>query len=198
MIKPIALALLLSWAAVGPAQAQYKLIPQSQPVVINGSALRVTPTISWNKLSVRAGKRAETWTLDGTALNDITFFTGIPDGKPMIREVNRTERPLPRFSKTMLPPDVAQLFEATYRIVLGTPRFTLDSIEPTPFAGHPGFRFTYSFALQGEEVRRKGEVNGAIINGLLYMISFEAPVIHYFGRDMPAYRSIVGSAFVAG
>jgi hypothetical protein len=179
-----------------PAFAQYKLIPEYRPIIVNKSALQVTPSVNWNRLSQRAGKRAETWTLDGTALNDMTFFTGIPDGKPLVTDSNKTERPLPRFSATMLPPDVAQLFEGTYRVVLGTPVMKIETSEPAQFAGYPGFRFTYSFALQGEEVRRKGEASGAIIGGLLYMISFEAPAIHYFKRDLPSYRAIVASAKV--
>ncbi len=179
-----------------PAFAQYKLIPENRAVIVNKSALQVTPSTAWNKLYQRAGKRAETWTLDGSALNDVTFFTGIPDGKTLVTDSNKTERPLPRFSATMLPPDIAQLFEGTYRIALGTPVMKIDSTEPATFAGYPGFRFTYSFALQGEEVRRKGEATGAVIGGLLYLISFEAPVIHYFKRDLPAYRAIVASAKV--
>jgi len=94
----------------------------------------------------------------------------------------------------MLVPDIAQLFEASYRISNKTPIFSIDSIEPASFAGVPGFRFAYSFVVQGEEVRRKGEASGAISGGRLYMISYEAPVIHYFDRHVEAYHAIVKSA----
>ncbi len=195
-MKLIIMVFALLLGMISPALAQYKLIPQNQPVIINKSALQVTPGTAWNKLYQRAGKRAETWTLDGTALNDVTFFTGIPDGKPLITDSDKRDRPLPRFSATMLAPDIAQFFEQTYRIALGTPRMSVDSIEPATFAGATGFRFTYSFALQGEEVRRKGEATGAVVGGLLYLISYEAPALHYFKRDVAAYRAIVASAQV--
>jgi hypothetical protein len=196
-MRVLIIAFCVLFGLTSPALAQYKLIPQNQPVIINHSPLQVTPGIAWNKLYQRAGKRVETWTLDGTALNDVSFFTAIPDGKPLITDSEKATRPLPRFSATMLAPDIAQFFEQTYRIVLGTPRMSVESIEPATFAGNPGFRFTYAFALQGEEVRRKGEVNGAVVNGLLYLVSFEAPAIHYFKRDVAAYRAIVASAQIA-
>jgi hypothetical protein len=104
---------------------------------------------------------------------------------------------LPRFSATMLAPDIAQLFEGSYRIANRTALMSIDAIEPASFAGQQGFRFTYSYTIQDEEVQRKGEAQGAIIGGKLYMITFEAPRIHYFDRDLEAFRQIAGSAIVA-
>ena len=49
---------------------------------------------------------------------------------------------------------------------------------------------------QGEEVRRNGEATGAIVGGKLYLVSFEAPVIHYFDRDIANYRKLVETAKV--
>jgi hypothetical protein len=190
-------ALSLLTASISPVQAQYRLIPSSVPVIINSSALQVTPSTAWNRVAVKAGKRTETWTLDGTGLNDVTFYAGIKPGTTIVADRERTTRPLPRFSKTMLPPDIGQLFERTYRIALHTSRMSIDSMEPTRFAGQDGFRFTFTFTREQEVVRRRGEVNGAIVEGQLYLISFEAPTIHYFNRDMPAYRAIVASAVVA-
>ncbi len=88
----------------------------------------------------------------------------------------------------MLAPDIAQLFESSYRVSVGTSLMSIDPIEPAVFAGQPGFRFAYSFVVQGEEVRRKGEATGAVIGGKLYLITFEAPVIHYF--DTQRWRAI--------
>jgi hypothetical protein len=43
-------------------------------------------------------------------------------------------------------------------------------------------------------VRRKGAALGTITDGKLYMISYEAPVIHYFDAHIGAYQAIVKSA----
>ena len=180
--------------AVAPAYAGFKLMPANQPVFVAASGLNVTPAEDWNRLGKRDGANAESWTLDGMSLNDLTFYGGVPHGATLFREVNKTERPLPRFQSSMLLPDIAQLFENSYRIARNTSLFSIDAIEPGSFAGHDGFRFTYSFAVQGEEVKRKGEAVGAIVGQKLYMISYETPVIHYFDRDLEAFRRLAATA----
>lgn len=177
-----------------PAMAGFKLMPAGQSQLIRKSALSVTPGVAWNRLGARLGRNAEAWTLDGHSLNDLIFYTAIPAGQTLFREVDKKNKPLPKFDAKMLAPDVAALFESSYRIAGSTSLFSIDSIEPATFAGKPGFRFTYSFTVQDEEVRRAGEATGAIVNGQLYMITFEAPKIHYFDRNVADYRAVVASA----
>lgn len=176
------------------AQAGYKLVPTGKPAAVAKSGLTVTTDRDWNRLGSRIGRNAESWTLDGLQLNDLTFYGGIENDKTLFREVDKMNRPLPRFSSSMLLPDIAQLFEGSYRVAVGTSLISIDSIEPAIFGGSQGFRFTYSFTVQGEEVRRLGEARGAIVGGKLYMMTFEAPVIHYFDRDVTAFRAIADSA----
>lgn len=185
-------ALALGMAA--PAWAGFSLMMPNQTVPIGKSILKVTPDIQWNRLGRRIGRNAESWTLDGLTLNDITFYGGIESGKPLFREVDKINRPLPQFSATMLAPDVTQLFEGSYRIANDTSLMTIDAIEPARFAGRDGFRFTYSFILQRDEVKRKGEAIGALVDGKLYMITFEAPEIFYFSRDVEHFRVIAATA----
>lgn len=190
------LAAAMTVALAAPLQAG-RLKPAGTPVTVAKSTLTVTPDQAWNK-GARPGRLSEAWTLDGLSINELTFYGGILDNTTLFREVNKTEKPLPRFSKTMLAPDVAQLFESSYRVALSTSLMTIDSIEPATFAGNQGFKFTYSFAVQ-DEVKRKGEARGAIIGGKLYMITYEAPRIHYFDRDLASFQKIADSArFPAG
>jgi len=179
--------------AASPAAASYRLVPVGKEVQVARSNLGFTPDREWNRLLSRVGRNAESW-LDGLTLNDVTFYGGIADNQTLFKEVNKTEKPLPRFSKTMLVPDVASLFEGSYRIANDTSLFSIDSIEPGTFAGKPGFHFTYSFTIQSDEVRRKGEAYAAIVEGRLYMATFEAPAIHYFERDVEAFRKLVATA----
>jgi hypothetical protein len=183
-------------AMSAPAVAGYKLIPANKPVAVTKGTIKVTPPNAWNRLTLRPGRYAESWTLDGLMLNDITFYGGIGNDTTLFREVDKKSRPLPHFSSTMLVPDIAQLFEATYRVAVGTSLMSIDSIEPGIFSGTPGFRFAYSFTVQSEEVMRKGEATGAVIDGKLYMISYEAPAIHYYPKSIEAYRALVASASV--
>jgi hypothetical protein len=196
MRKLILCAALLATSA--PAIAGYKLIPPNKPVAVAKGAIRVTPANAWNRLTSRPGRYAESWTLDGLTLNDITFYGGIGNDTTLFRELDKKNRPLPRFSSTMLLPDIAQLFEASYRVAVDTSLMSIDSIEPATFSGMPGFRFAYSFTVQGEEVKRKGEAVGAVIGGKLYMISYEAPAIHYYDKSIESFRVLAASASVAG
>ena len=183
-------------AASTPALAGYKLMPTGHAQSVGKMGLSVTPGDDWNRLGTKLGRNAESWTLDGDTLNDLSFYDGIEPGKPIFREVDKRNKPLPKFSASMLPTDVVQLFEGTYRVAAGTSLFTINKIEPATFGGKPGVHFDYSFALQGEEVKRNGEGTAAVINGKLYMITFEAPVILYFDRDVAKARVVVASARV--
>src|SRR3546814_4858587 len=72
-------------------------------VKVAKSAMKVTPARDWNSLSIRPGKKAETWTLDGEQLDDVTFYGGIAPGEPLIRERSKKHKPLPKFtSETLL------------------------------------------------------------------------------------------------
>ncbi len=171
------------------------LRPAGVAVAVARSNLTVTPDQAWNK-GARPGRLSEAWTLDGLTINELTFYGGIADDKTLFREVDKTNRPLPHFSKTMLAPDIAQLFETSYRVAIGTSLITVDKIEPATFAGASGFHFTYSF-VGPDEVKRKGEARGAVIGEKLYLITYEAPRIHYFDRDLPSFGKIADSAVLA-
>ena len=177
-----------------PALAGNSLVPAGVAVTVARSALTVTPPTEWNRLGARPGRNAETWTLDGDTLNDLTFYGGIVEAQPIVREVSKRSRPLPRFSATMLLTDLPALFEQSYRIALDTPTMEIGRVEPVPFAGRKGVHFAYRFTRPGEDVWRLGEGYGAIADGRLYMMTFEAPAIHYFQDGIAAARTIAASA----
>ena len=179
-----------------PAAAGFKLMPTGKAQPVGKLGLSVTPPNDWNRLGSKIGRNAESWTLDGLSLNDLTFYAGIEEGRTLFREVDKKNRPLPKFTAAMLPTDIVSLFEGSYRVAAATSLFEIGKVEPATFAGKPGVHFTYSFVQQGEEVRRNGEGTGAIIGDKLYLITFEAPVIHYFDRDIARYHTLVGTARV--
>jgi hypothetical protein len=178
----------------GPVQAGNSLIPVGKPVAVAKSQLTVTPPTEWNKLGARPGRNSETWTLDGDELNDLTFYGGTEDGRTLFREVDKRNRPLPRMSSTMLITDVPTLLENSYRIALNTPLFNIEMMEPVTFLGRQGLKFTYSFTRQGEDLPRKGEARAVIVDGKLYMITFEAPRLHYFDASIEKFREVADSA----
>ncbi len=193
----MAIALMLLASPV-PAWAGYKLMPAGTAEAVGKLGLSVTPDSDWNRLWSKIGRNAESWTFDGLSLNDLSFYAGIEDGRTLFREIDKKNRPLPKFAASMLPTDIVAMFEGSYRVAAGTSLFTIGTVEPVSFAGHPGVHFTYSFTQQDEEVKRNGEGTGAIIGGKLYLITFEAPALHYFDRDLAHYHAVIASARVAG
>jgi hypothetical protein len=191
-----AMVAIIGLASVSPALAQSsRLKAAGVATAVAKSPLTVTPDKAWNKAG-RPGRLSESWTLDGLTINELTFYGGIVDGKTLFREVDKVNAPLPKFSKTMLAPDIATLLESSYRVALGTSLMQIESIEPATFAGTQGFQFTYSFAVQ-DEVKRRGIARGAVIGDKLFLVTYEAPRIHYFERDKDSFDKIASSARLA-
>lgn len=189
----IALAALLSAAIPVPEAMAHKLRVQGETVTVAESLLTVTPPRDWNRLSGNAGKNTESWTLDGGQLNDLTFYGGIAPGKPLVRERSKKKDPLPKFEKSTLLAELPELLEGTYRTFKKTRAFQLTASEPTKFLGRDGVIFSYEFTDE-DQITRKGEATAAIVDGKLYMVSFDAPRLHYFDKAIGDVRALVATA----
>lgn len=154
------------------------------------SSIATTSSGEWNKLSRTDGPGVEVWTRDGDGLNKVSFFGGISSGMPIYKERNKKEFPLPKVVANMLLPDIPGLLEATYRSQYQVSRISVDSQDIATVNGKQAIRFTYTYVRSDDEVERKGEAIGSIVNGKLYMVTYEAPAIYYFGKDLEDFRKI--------
>lgn len=194
MLRLFQATLALAIFAVLPSAAMaHKLREQGLAVTIADSLLTVTPGRDWNRLDGNIGKRTESWTLDGGQLNDLTFYAGIEPGKPLVRERSKKREPLPKFGTSTLLVELPELFESTYRAAKQIADFRVTDVQPDRFLGQEGVVFAYEY-VDGDELTRIGEAHAAIIGGRLYMISFDAPRLHYFARNIEDFRRIVQSA----
>ena len=166
---------------------------KGKAVAVASSKMVVTPPRDWNRLSIKPGKRAETWTLDGEQLNDVTFYGGIEPGDPLIREVNKKRAPLPKLTQSTLLVEIPELLEATYRTAKEIGSFTLSSSSPDRFLGHEGIRFTYEY-VDNDNLHRRGEARATLVEGVLYMTTYDAPRIHYFDKSLSDYRALSDTA----
>lgn len=180
-------------AISAPAIAGNSLVSATSQKGIAKSAMSATPDGEWNRLGRRDGKFVELWTKDGDGLNKVTFLGGVPVGESLFRETDRKNKPLPKVSANMLITDIPAILESSYRIQMGVRTMTIDSQEPADFSGHRGIRFTYTFVAANDEVERKGEAIGAIVNNRLYLTAYEAPSIYFFDKDLPAFRQLVST-----
>ena len=182
-------ALVLALLPAGLAQAN-SLVAPGEHTGIAKSSIATSSTGEWNKLSQTDGPAVEVWTRDGDNLNKVSFFGGIAVGAPIYREKNRKEMPLPKVAANMLLPDIPALLEATYRSQYQVNRISIDSQDVTTVNGKQAIRFTYTYVRGEDEVERKGEAVGALANNKLYMVTYEAPAIYFFGKDLEDFRRI--------
>jgi len=183
---------LVAASAAGPAIANSLVSPGPQAKVAR-STISVSPDGEWNRLSLKAGKNVETWTVDGPELNKVTFYGGIAVGQPLFREADKKDHPLPRVTPNMLITDIPTLLETSYRSQFNASQISIDSQEPAVVSGHKGISFTYSYVRQDDEVQRKGEAVGAIVGDRLFLVTYEAPAIHFFEKDEKRFRQVIGT-----
>lgn len=186
-------AISLAAAVLSAPLSAHRLREQGETVDVADSDMAVTPGRAWNRLSGNIGKRTETWTLDGGQLNDVTFFGGIRAGDPLVKERSKKRDPLPKFTSTTLLIEVPELLEGTYRTYKDIASFEQGTAEPVEFLGHQGIHFSYEYTDQ-DQLTRKGEARAAIIDGELFMITFDAPRLHYFDSTVADFRSLLSSA----
>ena len=187
----VGLACLISLCPVQVSAHSYREAGKS--VKVSGSALSVKPPRDWNKLSAKPGKYAETWALDGEQLNDVTFFNGVEPGNPLVKERNKKNEPLPKFTADLLAIEIPELLEKTYRTYKKIGGFSLTNSQPQRLLGREGIVFSYDYTDQ-DELPRKGEARAVIISKKLYMITFEAPRLHYFERTIEDFRALADTA----
>lgn len=163
------------------------------PVAVAKSVMTVNPPRAWNKLAFRPGKNAEIWTLDGERLNSVTFFAAIGSGTPLFKELNKKREPLPKMQKDTLLVDIPELLEGTIRSYNKIAIFSVTDSEPTTFLGRDAVRFNYAYT-DNDQLPRLGEGVGTIVDGKLYLATFEAPRLHYYGRTLEDFRALLSTA----
>jgi hypothetical protein len=59
--------------------------------------------------------------------------------------------------------------------------------------GYPGFQFDFEH-LDSDELWRKGRAVGAVIDGRLYLLLYDATRSHYYASALPDFEAIASSA----
>ena len=173
----------------------YSLV-RVKEVRVGDDSMAVTPPREWNKISSSLFvdiHAVEDWTQNGPYLDGISFVTGLKDGKALVYQRRRDDRQVPKFRSNMTAPEIAAMIESLFRVRAGAVDFKMIALAPRPFLGTNGFQYDYEH-LDGDEVRRKGRAVGAVINGRLYLILFDAARAHYYNALLPDFEAIVASA----
>lgn len=97
-----------------------------------------------------------------------------------------------KLTESMLPSDVAEQLLALRRREIGVDAIEALSLEPATVADLEAFRAEYAYrTIDGISFR--GVSYGAMRPTGVYAIRFEAPAIHFYERDLPAFEAMVQS-----
>lgn len=165
-------------------------------VAVGDGTMSVVSPRPWNRrrdVLFDDVRSVEVWTLNGPLLDGITFISGLRSGHFMVRQSHRADEQVPKFRADMPPPEIAAMLESLYRVRGGAVDFHTLSIQPREFLGQNGFQFDYEH-LDDDELWRKGRAVGAVIDGKLYLIMFDAARAHYYDAALPDFEAIVASA----
>jgi hypothetical protein len=135
----------------------------------------------------------EDWTQNGPILDGISFVSGMKNNKELIRQSRTANQQVPRFRSDMTAPEITAMLESLYRVKGGAVDLKTLSLQPRPFLGANGFQWDYEH-LDQDELWRRGRAVGAVIDGKLYMILFDAARSHYYEAGLPDFEAIVASA----
>ena len=191
----MALTACASFGGDGFGSGRYTLVRVTETRVGNDS-MAVTPPREWNKISSSLFvdiHAVEDWTQNGPYLDGISFVTGLKDGKALVYQRSRDDRQVPKFRSNMTPLEITAMIESLFRVRAGAVDFKTVGLSPRPFMGYNGFQYDYEH-LDGDEVNRKGRAVGAVIDGRLYLILFDAARSHYYGALLPDFEAVVNSA----
>ena len=173
----------------------YSLV-RVKEVRVGDDSMAVTPPREWNKISARLFtdiRDVEDWTQNGPYLDGISFVTGLKDGKALVYQRSQDDRQVPKFRSNMTPPEIAAILESLFRVRGGAVEYSTTALAPRQFLGVSGFQYDYEH-LDSDEVRRKGRAVGAVVDGELYLILFDAARSHYYNALLPDFEAIVRSA----
>jgi len=194
MIRAWWLAMAVLVVTLGGCASPYTLVPASSIVVAHGT-IRVDPGIAWNRMPPRRADIAweENWTANGPALDAIGFIGALPDGEAIVRQRRGADRRVPVFRATMTPSDLVSMIETACRIRAGAAVFETLDVQPARLLGHAGIRFDFAY-VGPDEIRRRGRVLAAVIDGRLYALTLDGAALHYFGAALVDFDRIAASA----
>lgn len=189
-----AAAMAVATVPASPALAGWKLIDDGVQVEVAKGPLQVTPGDEWNRSTSRPVKQSETWTLDGVNLNELYFISGLTPGSTLYKDRNKKDQPLPTLASDMDLTDIPDFVERSIRGNLNTSVFTVTGVEPTMMGGRQAVRFTYDYAVPDSPLERKGLAVGTMVDGNLHLITFTAPALYFWDRDVAKAEAVIASA----
>lgn len=190
----LAATLLLGVLTAAPAMANNAEMRADTRATVGKAMMSVVPPVSMNRLSARPGKHAETWTLDGTQLNNFLLVAGVPAGEPLLRERQKKDKPLPRFASGLDATALFDLFAETLTAAQPGVTITPGVQRPAEQDGCSGVLAEWRETRIDDDIARQGRGLLCVKNGRFHAIALSAPALHYFARDAATVDALIQSA----
>ena len=185
LVLAFATALLLGACAqvtkIGPGEA------------IIAERIGVPVDSGWNQLGGQfsGSNAAALWTMQGVAIDQLNFYVGIKDGGLIAANPGKDQRPL-AFRSAMQPHEVVALFESFY--TRDGSSFKLDKLEAVEFLGQRGWRVQYTVVRKFDDVKLSGSAWGAVRGGELFAMTFTAPAVGFYARQIGRIEKVAAAA----
>jgi hypothetical protein len=150
--------------------------------------MQVTSNLNWSRIKA---SRFELWTIDGTALNSLTIYSGIkPNEHVFLLGREKKSNPNGPWYRTGLRADELRDVIIDGLKGQGWVNVVASNFRPHDFAGKPGIRFDLSLTNPDGLIYR-GSVAAIENGGKLNMLFWKAPAEYYAPRDVSAVSSML-------
>jgi hypothetical protein len=184
MMKPGAKQLIvfvMGVAFAAPALAAWKLVAEGETVTHEKSGYSIQYPEGWRWIKMPFGDETLA-TRDGAPIQAIAV--DFRRHKKAFRALNMDSTP------EMMPQELAQKIVAEATQARSLQNVEILSDEPTMLAGRPGFRLlvAYRTAVDAGSLRYREIVVGTNSPQGIFIVSYRAPVLHYFERDIASFE----------
>jgi hypothetical protein len=159
------------------------------------SRLVVTLEGPWNRIVAPGLGPAQIWTMEGMPVDQLMIYSGLKDGLAIHEERTGAGSSAPKsfvFRSPMQPDEIVSLFEGM--LTRDGSSFTLVKLEPATFVGIKGFHFEYTLTRKLDSARLSGLGYGAVSNGELFALVYQAPRLTFFPRHQAKVDQMARSA----
>jgi hypothetical protein len=174
-------ALLAGFAFALPALAAWKLVAEGETFTHARSGYSIQYPPGWRWIKMPFGDETVA-TRDGAPIQAISV--DFRKHRKAFRVLNQDSTP------DMMPQELAQKIVAEATQARSLQNVEILSDEPTMLAGRPGFRLlvAYRTAVDAGSLRYREIVVGANSPQGIFIVSYRAPVLHYFERDVATFE----------
>lgn len=176
-------AIALVVAVLTAGCSAYSLVPPERQTI--DGAFTVEPQIAWSRKTSYSGN-VDTWTIDGAALEQVSFLTGLSDGDKAV-----DKDAAPKYRKGMSPLDLQEFLIGTMK-ALGTGTVQVSSFRPARLGTVEAFRLEATYTPE-DGLRRDGIFVAFVLKDRLYAMFYTGARGYYFDRTKPAFENMLAS-----